>query len=123
MVVLTDGEDTASKHTYDEVIRYAQRAGVTIYTIGIDMPVGKVRARYQLKKLSEITGGRSFFLPRDAELVSVYETINQELRTQYVLAYTSTSEAPADELREVEVKVARKGVRVRTISGYYPGGI
>ncbi len=52
----------------------------------------------------------------------IYEEIDEELRTQYLLAYTSNSTRPSDEMREVEVKIERKGVDVRTIKGYYPGG-
>jgi len=120
MVVLTDGADTGSQHTFDEVIDYAQRSGVTIYTIGINIGTSEVLTRYQLKTLASVTGGRSFFLELGAKLDSVYEAINRELRTQYLLAYTSSSESGPDELREIEVKVDRRGVTVRTRAGYYP---
>ncbi len=123
LVVLTDGEDTASKNSFDAVVGYAQRAGVTIYTIGVDLPITKVAARYQLNKLAEITGGQAFFVSGDTELQRIYSEIDRELRTQYLLAYTSSSNQPADQLRKIKVDVDRKKVRVRTISGYYPGGI
>ena len=48
--------------------------------------------------------------------------INRELRTQYLIAFTSTSEKPLDELRKIKVEVDRKGVKVRTITGYFPAG-
>jgi VWFA-related protein len=120
MVVLTDGADTASKHTYEEVVDFAQRSWTTIYTIGIGIKVTEVMTRHHLSNLAKVTGGRSFFLNFDSNLDRVYDEINRELRTQYVLAYTSSTEAPADELRKVKVKVDRKGATVTTISGYYP---
>jgi VWFA-related protein len=123
IVILTDGEDTASKNDFEDVIGYAQRAGVTIYTIGIDLAVTKVVPRWQLGKLADITGGKAFFIGNQAGLDAIYAEIDRELRTQYLLAYTSTSESPPTELRKVRVEVNRKGVKVRTISGYYPGGI
>jgi VWFA-related protein len=123
MVVLTDGEDTASKNDFESVVGYAQRAGVTIYTIGVELPITKVAARYQLNKLAEVTGGQAFFVSSDTELEGIYSEIDRELRTQYLLAYTSSSEKAPGELRKVKVEVDRKKVRVRTISGYYPGGI
>jgi len=123
IVLLTDGEDTASKNDFEDVIGYAQRAGVTIYTIGIDLAATKVVPRWQLGKLAEITGGQAFFIGGQAELDRIYAEIDRELRTQYLLAYTSSSEKPPDELRKVRVDVNRKGVKVRTISGYFPGGI
>ena len=123
IVILTDGEDTASKSDFEDVVGYAQRAGVTIYTIGIDLAATKVVPRWQLGKLAEITGGKAFFIGNQAGLDQIYAEIDRELRTQYLLAYTSNSERPANELRKIRVEVNRRGVRVRTISGYYPGGI
>jgi VWFA-related protein len=123
MVVLTDGEDNASKHDYQEVLNYAQRHAITIYTVGIDLPATKVMVRWQLKRLAEVTGGRAFFLSRKAKLETVYDAIDQELRTQYLLAYTSSSTKDADELRKVKVEVNRRGLKVRTLAGYYPGGV
>ncbi len=122
MVVLTDGEDTVSKYTYPAVKDYALRAGVTIYAIGINLPATKIKTRYHLKRMAEITGGRAFFLSGKNDLSSIYQQIDEEIRTQYLLAYTSSSTLPAEELREIKVEVDRKGVEVKTISGYYPGG-
>lgn len=122
MVVLTDGDDNASRHSYEEALAYARRAGVTIYCIAIDLPTSKVMIRHHVKQLAEVTGGRAFFIQRQAGLDDVYETVDQELRTQYLLAYTSSSERPPDQLRQVEVRVGRRGVRARTTTGYYPGG-
>jgi VWFA-related protein len=123
IVVLTDGEDTASKNEFDDVVGYAQRAGVTIYTVAIDLAATKVVARWQLGKLSEMTGGKAYFISNKTELDRIYSEIDRELRTQYLLAYTSNSEKPQDELRKIKVEVDRKRVKVRTISGYYPGGV
>ena len=120
MVVLTDGEDTASESDFEEVMRYAQRQGVTVYTIGIDIPLSKVLTRWQLNRLADVTGGRSFFVSSGSELDRIYNEIDRELRTQYLLAYTSSSDKPVDELRKVDVEVDRPGVKVRTIAGYYP---
>ena len=123
MVVLTDGEDNASKHDFDSAVGYAQRAGVAIYTIGIDLPATKVVPRWQLSKLAEVTGGQAYFVASDADLERIYSEIDRELRTQYLLAYTSSSERPPDQLRKVEVELVGKKYKVRTISGYYPGGV
>jgi len=122
MVVLTDGEDTASKADFEDVLGYAQRNSVTIYTIGVDLPMSKMIARWQLNKLAEVTGGRSFFVSGRSDLDRIYGIIDQELRTQYLLAYTSSSSKPLGELRTIEVEVNRPRVKVRTLAGYYPGG-
>jgi VWFA-related protein len=122
MIVLSDGDDNASRMDFDKALDYAKRSGVTIYTVGIDLPITKVGIRSHLTRLARTTGGEAFFLARGAALQPVYERINQELRSQYLLAYTSTSEAPPDIFRKVAVKVKVPKVEVRTISGYYPGG-
>jgi VWFA-related protein len=120
MVVLTDGEDTASENSFDDALGYAQRMGVTIYTIGISIPSTKVQTRWQINKLASATGGKSFFVSEKSGLDKIYAEIDRELRTQYLIAYTSNSDKPADELRKIKVEVDRKGLKVRTITGYYP---
>lgn len=121
LVVLTDGEDNASKNPFDRALDYAQRSGVTLYTVGIDLPMTQIRSRSHLSRLAHATGGEAFFLGRDDSLVSVYDQINRELRTQYEIVYTSSSTASNEEFRKVTVRVSRPGVEVRTIAGYYPG--
>jgi Ca-activated chloride channel family protein len=122
MIVLTDGEDTQSKNSFDDALGYAQRMGVTIYMVGVDIGTTKISTRWQISKLAEATGGKAFFVSGNSELDNIYAEINRELRTQYLLAYTSNSEKPADELRKIKVEVDRKRVKVRTIAGYYPIG-
>jgi VWFA-related protein len=123
MVLLTDGDDTASRNGFEDAIGYAQRMGVAIYAIGVDLPTTKVMTRFQLKRLAAVTGGRAFFVDRGSDLDDIYSEIDSELRSQYLLAYTSSSQGDSDELRKVEVRVeADQRVEVRTITGYYPGG-
>jgi len=122
MIVLTDGEDNASKNSFDEALGYAQRMGVTIYTIGVAIPQTKMATRWQLSKLASVTGGKAFFVTEKSGLDAIYAEIDRELRTQYLLAYTSSTEAPANELRRVKVEVNRPQVTVRTLAGYYPVG-
>ncbi|MFH1177127.1 MAG: VWA domain-containing protein [Acidobacteriota bacterium] len=122
LIVLTDGDDNASRANFDKTLDYAQRSGVCVYTIGIDLPLTQVRIRSQLSRLARTTGGEAFFLARDASLDKVYSQIDRELRSQYLIVYTSSSTAPVDVFRKVTVKVRRPDVEVRTIAGYYPGG-
>jgi VWFA-related protein len=122
MVVLTDGEDNASKNSFDDALGYAQRMGVTIYTIGVGIPQTKMATRWQLSKLASVTGGKAFFVTEKSGLDAIYAEIDRELRTQYLLAYTSSTEAPASELRRIKVEVNRPQVSVRTLAGYYPVG-
>ncbi len=119
LVVLTDGEDTASRAPFERALDFAQRSGVTVYTIAIGVPLTAVKARSQLSRLAKATGGEAFFLPVPPNLQPVYGQIERELRSQYLLAYSSASDAPAGTFRSVTVKVKKPGVSVRTVAGYF----
>lgn len=118
IVLLSDGQDFGSKYTFAEALEYARRSGVAVYTVGIDLKEFDVRTK--LQRLADETGGRSFFVGAFAELDKVFETVEKELRSQYMLAYQSTGSGPDDKFRAVEVKVSKPGLEAKTLKGYYP---
>lgn len=120
LVVLTDGADNASRHTFEQVIELASRTGATVYAIGVDISVRELRARAGLQRLARATGGEAFFIARAGGLERVYARIERELRSQYLIAYTSSSQSPPGTLRSIEVRVGRPRVEVRTLAGYVP---
>jgi len=120
MIVVSDGKDNASRMDFERAMDYAARAGATVYTIGIDLSIMDVKTRSQLSRLAQATGGQAFFLPREADLSGVITQIDRELRTQYLIAYTSNSQAPRDQFRRVTVRVKRPDLEVRTVAGYFP---
>ncbi len=120
MILLSDGDDTGSSIPYRDALEYARRSGVSIYSVGLNVGKLSVGIRRKLTSLSEETGGRVFFIGQAEELVGVYDEIEEELRSQYLLAYTSDKPNTDGAYREVEVKVKKGGVKARTIRGYYP---
>jgi VWFA-related protein len=120
LLVISDGEDEGSRYGFDDALDYARRTGVAIYTIGLGLPGGNAQIRMQLQRLASETGGRSFLISRASDLEPVYESIEEELRTQYLLAYQSTYGGTDTGFREVDVEVNRSGVRASTIRGYFP---
>ncbi len=120
LILLTDGDDSDSSFRYEEVREYARRTGVTIYSIGLNVPSQPVDAGVHLDQLARETGGRSFRIRRANELAAVYETIRQELRSQYLIAYQSSRLDGGTAYREITVEVTRPGAAARTIAGYYP---
>jgi Ca-activated chloride channel family protein len=117
MVLLSDGDDTKSKYGFREVLEYARRGGVSVYTIGLN--VGLVGgARGKLQDLAAETGGRAFFISQAEELRSVYGWLSKELRSRYMIAVAPPGGSEQG-YREVEVKVKRRGVNVRTARGIY----
>ena len=119
LIVLSDGEDSSSHYSFDETLEFAQRSGVAIYSIGLGLPNGELDARMRLQRFAADTGGRYFFISDASQLATIYESIEQELRFQYLLAYQST-DSEGKSFRTVEVRVSRPGLEATTIPGYYP---
>ena len=129
VVVLTDGEDTSSLVSYDEVLELAKRSETAIYAIGIRSkeisPTGKGygQADFALRQLTTQTGGRVFFPASVDELKPIYAMISQELSSQYLIGYTSTNPKRDGTWRRINIRATRAGATARTRMGYYaPGG-
>ncbi|MBZ0088828.1 MAG: VWA domain-containing protein, partial [Thermoanaerobaculia bacterium] len=82
MVLLSDGDDTSSLVPFADALAFAQRSGVSIYTIGLGVGAGSVGIRGKLSKLAEETGGRVFYVDKADALDTVYDQIERELRSQ-----------------------------------------
>jgi Ca-activated chloride channel homolog len=124
IIVLSDGEDTSSLVTYEEVLDLAKRSETALYTIGLqprDAPASKGfrEAEFVLRQLAQETGGRAFFIQRAEELKDVYGQISDELSSQYTLGYASKNGRRDGSWRRVVVQVARTGAVARTKRGYY----
>lgn len=118
ILVLSDGKDEVSRFTFEETLEYARRAGVTVYTIGLGIQEGTSRRR--LTELAEETGGASHFIHVVDELGIIYQRIQEELRSQYLIAYQSGNTKTEGKFRRIELKAKRPGAVVKTMSGYYP---
>ena len=124
LILLTDGGDSSSEYRFDDVLEFARRSQVAIYSIGIDIDASELLFRGRLQQLCNETGGRCFFIAGASELPRVYERIETEVRSQYVLVFESP-EGEADAFRKVEVKLddprarGRRGLRVRHLPGYF----
>jgi Ca-activated chloride channel family protein len=124
IVVLSDGEDTSSLVTFDQVMELAKDTDVTIYTISLRQKSRRrskyfSEAEHVLKKLAEETGGQWFFPEQIQELESVYERIAKELKSQYNIGYTSKNTKRDGSWRRVVVQTDRQNLVVRTKLGYY----
>ena len=112
LVLITDGEDRASRYTLDKLLSLLRRTDVQIFSIGFgprwpkerDKLVKDKKAKLLLE-LAQTTGGRAFFANDVAELRMAVEEITRDLRTQYVVGYTPTNSNAGDKFRKVEVKV------------------
>ena len=120
VVVLTDGEDSHSTYSYDEAIEFARRTGVAIYVVGLGLPSRDNDIRQKMQRLTSETGGELYLIDNVGHLERVYDEIQHELRSQYLIAYQSSQQSVGDEFREVEVRMLRKGLEAKTIRGYFP---
>jgi Ca-activated chloride channel family protein len=118
LVVLSDGEDTASRASFAETLEYARQSGAVIYSIGLGVGGGG-GVSGKLKRLAEETGGRFFRVSKAAELDSVYAQIERELRSQYFLTFVPTSVGETD-LSTVEIRLRDRHLKVRATRGYAP---
>jgi Ca-activated chloride channel homolog len=119
LVLVSDGHDTVSRFTFDQALEYARRSGIPIYSIGIAIPRDDIETRAKLKRLSDETGGDSYFIDAVGRLAGIYERIERELRSQYILGfYPSAAARESGEWRTVEVRVDQGSAK--TLRGYYP---
>ncbi len=128
IIVLSDGEDTSSLITFDEVLELAKRSETAIYSIGLQSEESRTRrgfreADFVLRQLAQEMGGRAFFPEAVEELPAIYQQISDELSSQYAIGYISANPLRNGAWRRIVVRVDREGVTTRTKQGYYgPSG-
>jgi Ca-activated chloride channel homolog len=124
IVLLSDGEDTSSLVSFEEVLDLAKRSETAIYTIGLQsrdsgLSKGFREAEFVLRQLAQETGGRAFFPQRAEDLSSIYGVIADELSSQYTLGYAPSNQRRDGAWRRLNVQVNRQGTSARTKRGYF----
>jgi VWFA-related protein len=122
IILLTDGKDTISQVHMQDAIGRAVRADALIYAIGIG-------DRYQfginegaLKKITEGTGGRAYFPRNERELRDSFVQIQNDLREQYLVAYSSTNKMRDGSYRRVAIEIVNPETRKENLRlNYRPG--
>jgi len=120
LLLLSDGKDETSHFDFEGALAVAHRIGVTVYVIGLRELARDRAARKLLRRIARETGGRSYFIEDLTELPAIYKAIQEDLRSQYLIAYQSTSSKDPAQLRLLKVEADRRGAEVRTLNGYYP---
>jgi len=130
IVLLSDGEDTASLVSDDQVLDLARKTEINIYAISLrprrmqDRNAVKFsQAAHLLTALTQDTGGQVHFPNSLSELDAVYDRIAEELRTQYSLGYVSNNGRRDGKWRRIVVRIpAREDIQVRHKLGYFAVG-
>jgi VWFA-related protein len=126
ILVVTDGEDNASRDTLQQAVRsIAVDGGPTVYAIGLLDGDHEKKARRALRIMAEQTGGVAFFPRNIDEVESISQQIARDIRNQYTIGYKPSTPKSEGGYRQVNVRAAAsgyKGLSVRTRSGYYATG-
>ena len=134
ILVISDGEDNASRYSFPDLLRQAQQSNAVIYCIGLlgeEHPGGlfKVhgsgdkRAEKVLKELAEATGGKAYFPKTLDQVEPICVSIARDIRNQYTLGYYPTNAKKDGTFRRVQIELTdhhdSKHYTVRTRPGYY----
>ncbi len=120
IILLTDGEDNQSHVTREEAIEMAQRAEVSVYTISTNLTGSGSHGDKILERIAEATGGRSYVPFQITEVANAFSAIQEELRSQYAIAYKPAGFNADGRYRSIEIAaVTQKGLRIRSRHGYY----
>lgn len=127
IVLITDGVDQGSKYTLEKALEYAQKSDAVIYSIyyvdhsaygGGGFSFGGGGEGY-LRKLSNETGGRVYSVDRKHTLDEVFKELQEEMRTQYAIAYTSTTPRSDGSYQKLDIRTKDKDLKVQARKGYY----
>jgi VWFA-related protein len=125
LLVVTDGEDNASRESLEQALRrLEEQNGPTVYTIGLLGEEHNKRARRALREMAEDTGGVAFFPKNLDEVQAITTEIAHDIRNQYTIQYKPSTPQSAGGYRTVKVEAQAPGykkLQVRTRSGYYAG--
>ncbi len=119
IILLSDGDDNLSHVTREEAIEMAERADVIVYTISTNISGMKGKGDKVLERIAEATGGRAFFPFQIRDVSDAFVSIQEELRSQYAVAYKPANFVADGRYRTIEILAQDKGLKVRTRKGYY----
>lgn len=128
LLIISDGQDNASRYNFGEVRRLMRESDVVTYTVGIvsrgdtSSTLG-LQGQSFLDEISSVTGGKSFYPESEVEMDEIFERIAIELRHQYTIGYVPKDFEPNGKWRKVKVKVkpprGYPRLTVRSREGYY----
>jgi VWFA-related protein len=128
IAVLTDGQDTSSLISFEDVLDLARRSGVNIYAIGVrSEPLNpherphreQAESDFSMKTLANETGGLAFFPEAVQHLKNVYASIATELSNQYSIGYAPTDARADGRFHRITVKMpTRPELKPRARQGY-----
>jgi VWFA-related protein len=124
IILLTDGQDTTSRLTRNEAIKRALDAETVIYAIGIGDNKYEGIDNEAVNAVATATGGRAFFPKKETDLRNAFAAIERELRSQYLIAYSSTNKKRDGGYRQMQIEITnpalqKEQLKLRHRPGYF----
>jgi Ca-activated chloride channel homolog len=122
LIIVSDGGDNASQHSYSQILALAQRSQTLIYSIGLLGALDQDENPDALKRLCKNTGGIAYFPGSEVHVRDISTQIARDLREQYTLGFVPEATGNSHAFRKIEVKVAAPGkgkLHVRSRPGYF----
>ena len=119
LIVISDGDDNQSRAYPDDAIKMCQRAETIIYAISTNVSPSRDRGDDVLRKMAEATGGLAFFPKRIEDMSGSFHDIEEELRSQYSLAYRPADFKLDGAFRSIYLVALPRGYQVRAKKGYF----
>jgi VWFA-related protein len=121
IILISDGQDNHSRMTVKQVAEASRRAEVTIYTISTNTTKAANRGDKLLKSLAEETGGRAYFGNKsEKDVLRAFDTIQDELRSQYALSYKPADFKADGRYRQILIQPRKdKNLIIRARKGYF----
>jgi len=122
IILISDGDDTASRYSLAQALTTVQKNDVIIYAISVNRTTDtknadRERGDKAIKQMVDETGGRAYFPTKLSDLTAEFKKIEEELRSQYSLSYTPAN--PFDgTYRKLRVDMVDKRHKARTRAGY-----
>jgi Ca-activated chloride channel homolog len=111
IILLTDGHDTTSRLAKADAINATLGAEAVVYVIGIGDKKADGVNRGVLRDLAQRTGGRAFFPDKKLDLTAAFTEIEKELRTQYLIAYSSSNKRRDGAYRKISIEITNPELR------------
>ncbi len=119
MILISDGDDNQSRVRPDEAIKMCERAETIIYAISTNWTPSRGKGDKVLTDLAEATGGQVLFPPSVEEMTASFESIEEELRSQYALTYTPADFKYDGSFRTIYLYCNDRRYQVRAKKGYF----
>jgi len=119
IVLLSDGDDNQSRVYPDEVVKECERAETIIYAISTNWTPSRGKGDQVLTQLAEQTGGQVFFPPSVEEMSVSFQSIEEELRSQYALTYTPADFKYDGSFRPIYLYCNDRRYQARAKKGYF----